>query len=66
MNFPPVTNQGLLEHFHPSKKEVRQLFEEVRSAQLDPHDPNSHKRILSNGLSVGELCLWYIASNRTL
>lgn len=66
MNFPPSTNQALLKNFNPSKKEVRRLLEEIRSAHLDPHNPDSHKRILSNGLSVGEMCLWYIASNRTL
>jgi len=66
MNFPAATNQALLKHFHPTKKEVRQLFAEIRAAQLNPRDPQSHKRILSNGLSVGEFCLWYIASNRTV
>ena len=66
MNFPVVANQTLLNKFQPTLKEVRALFREMRAANLDPRHPDSHKRILSNGLSVGEFCLWYVASNRTL
>lgn len=64
--FPVSTTQGLLKHFHPEYALVIKLMKEIREANLDPNDPTSHRQILSNGLSVGEFCLWYIASNRTL
>uniref|UniRef100_A0A6C0BM74 Uncharacterized protein n=1 Tax=viral metagenome TaxID=1070528 RepID=A0A6C0BM74_9ZZZZ len=66
MNFPQHTNQALLKRFNPSVVQVRDLFKEIRRCSADPSDPDSHKIILSNGLSIGEFCLWYITSNRTL
>jgi len=67
MNFPQSTHQALLEKFNPSTTEVREIFKEIRHVSgADPTNPESHKIILSNGLSIGEFCLWYITSNRTL
>lgn len=66
VSFPATTGQGLLENFKPTETEIRQLFKELWSLGLNPDDAESHKALLSNGLTVGEFCLWYICSNRTL
>jgi hypothetical protein len=74
MNFPGGATQSLLEHFNPTERDVRDIFKEIRQHEWSQvpvggtaeFDVNNHSHILSNGLSIGEFCMWYIASNRTL
>lgn len=69
--FPLKSSQTLLKEFDPTNAEVTNLFREIRKIQSNFPPPTLHtksisKHLLSNGLSVGEFCLWYINSDRVM
>ena len=66
MNFPHGTNQSLLVNYNPTQSEICEIFKQIRTAEKSGKYIHVEQLILSNGLSVGEFCMWYIVSNRTL
>lgn len=58
--------------FDPSYVTVRHLFQEIRNIAQRRRveklgvDPAVSHHVLTNGMTVGEFCVWYIASGRTI
>jgi hypothetical protein len=67
MDLPPYSvNQNLLKNYHPSQSEICDIFKSIRKAEDSGQYKNIEQLVLFNGLTVGEFCMWYIVSNRTL
>lgn len=63
---PRELDQPLVESYQPTRAERGRVFREIRSLPgAQDGDPAVAHQVLSNGMTVGEFCLWYIASGLT-
>jgi hypothetical protein len=73
--FPVEVSQNYLDYYNPSGGEIKQLLSEIRKIDHKLPDPTmdsvskgEHKKvvqhILSNGMTVGEFCIWYLMKRK--